>query len=54
MTQMPEPPTEQPQRRPLWERLDDAIAAVNPDLWLAGAVLAVAAPVVLPWLTPHA
>lgn len=33
--------------RTLLERLDDRIAAVNPDLWLCGCLIAVFAP----WLS---
>lgn len=46
MTQAPETQSEQPNARTLWERLDDRIASINPDLWLAGAVIAV----IVPWL----
>lgn len=46
MTRIPDTRTEENQRRTMWERLDDRIASVNPDLWLAGAVLAV----IVPWL----
>ncbi|WP_162937287.1 hypothetical protein [Indioceanicola profundi] len=46
MNTAPEAHPDRAQRRTLWERLDDGIASVNPDFWLAGAVFAV----IVPWL----
>jgi len=47
MTKGFEPATEMQEKPSLPERLDDRIAAVNPDIWLAGALIAV----IVPWLS---